>query len=127
MREDIANFPAPLEPGQLLGHDGTLSPEEVARLEALGYVVAHYKSFTGNKLIQAYFEGLAKGLIELDSKTFKSMDTIRKQMTKMTTGEGDLMAVERMEKPDAVKLLAGLGSERAILEPAKRRGRPPKG
>lgn len=127
MRIDIDQFPSPHEVGQLLGHDGTLSPEEVARLESLGYVVAHYKAFTGQKLIQAYFEGLAKGLIEFDQKTFKSMDTIRKQMSKMNKGEGDLMAVDKIEKPDVMKLLAGLGSESAILEPAKRRGRPPKG
>jgi hypothetical protein len=48
-------------------------------------------------------------------------------MSKMNKGEGDLMAMDKIEKPDVMKLLAGLGSESAILEPAKRRGRPPKG
>lgn len=124
MRPDIEFFPPPREAGQLLGHDGTLTSEEVQHLESLGYVVAHYKAFTGSQLVQAYFEGLAKGLIELDGKTFRSMDTIRKQLAKMTSAEGDFKAKDRSGKPDIVTLLrSGMGE--TVEEPQKRRrGRP---
>lgn len=127
MRDDVANFPPPLEDGQVLGHDGALTPEEVGHLEGLGYVVAHYKSFSGQKLVQAYFEGLAKGLIELDPKTFKSMDAIRKQLSKMAAGESEFKAKDKIGKPDVVSLLRNKGATEDVVEtPTRRRGRPPK-
>lgn len=125
MRDDIFRFPAPLEQGTMLGHDGTLAPEEVEHLENLGYVVAHYKSFSGQRLIQAYFEGLAKGLIEMDVKTFKSMDTIRKQMSKMEKGQDDLKAKDTSSKVDVVQLLKGGVKPDVGATPTRRRGRPP--
>lgn len=124
MREDIQSFPPPHDAGALLGHDGTLTPEEVIHLQSLGYVVAHYKSFSGSKLVQAYFEGLAKGLIGLEAQTFKSMDTIRKQLSKLEAGDSDLKAPDRTERVD---IISALRNKNVIeSEPAaRRRGRPP--
>lgn len=125
MRDDIAKFPPPVDSGQLIGHDGGLAPEEVKHLAGLGYVVAHWKSFSGQKLVQAYFEGLAKGLIELDPKTFKAIDTMRKQLSKVDAGESDLKATDRGGRPDILGVLRG-GFEFENQSQEKRRGRPPK-
>lgn len=125
MRPDIVSFPPPQDKDSLIGHDGTLTEEEVAHLQGLGYVVSHWKSFSGAKLVQAYFEGIAKGLIEMESKTFKSMDTIRKQLSKMEAGDSDLKAPGKTDKPDAIKLLSSIGGSGKI-EPYRGPGRPPK-
>lgn len=124
IRADILNFPPATDVGTILGHDGSLNGEEVAHLQRLGFVVAHYKSFTGQKLMQAYFEGIAKGLIEPDTKTFKAMDSIRKQIGKMEVGDSDLKDTGKVEKPDVVALIKARGA--AVPVPvARRRGRPP--
>lgn len=125
LRSDIAEFPPPIEKAQVLGHDGTLTSEEVKHLETMGYVVAHYKAFTGQKLIQAYFEGLAKGLIEMEPQTFRAIDTIRKQMAKLEKGEDDLKDTGKVAKVDVVTLLRTKGADHVGSEPVRRRGRPP--
>lgn len=124
LREEIKNFPPPEGEDALLGHDGRLNAEEVKYLQDLGYTVAHYKSFSGAKFVQSYFEGIAKGLIELDPQVFKSVDTIRKQFSKTETGESDLKAKSKVEKVDAIKLLSNLPT--LVPEEGKKRGRPPK-
>lgn len=127
MREDIQHFPPPHDSASVLGHDGALTQEETEHLQKLGYVVAHWKAFSGTKLVQAYFEGLAKGLIELDPKVFKSMDTIRKQISKLDAGESQLKAEDRSEKVDVVALLKSKGATPEDDETKRRRGRPPGG
>lgn len=124
MRPDILQFPPPHEESSILGHDGSLTPEEVGHLQDLGYVVAHYKSFSGITLVQAYFEGVAKGLIALDVATMKSMDTIRKQLAKLDKGESALKSEDRGGRVDVLSLLENHHSDEP--EKRKRRGRPPK-
>jgi hypothetical protein len=122
MRDDIRHFPPPQEEGVILGHDGTLTEEEVKHLQELGYSISHYKSYTGYKLIQAYFEGLAKGLIGLDPGVYKSMDALRKQFMKLDESSSE-MKTGKSAKVDVVTLLTGGVS--FDQNPAKRRGRPP--
>jgi hypothetical protein len=123
VRDDILHFPPPNEDAQVLGHDGTLTTEEVEHLQSLGYHVKHYKAYSGSTLVQAYFEGLAKGLIAMDAQVYKSMDAIRKQLSKMDNSESTLKAEGKGGKPDVLTLLKG-GVD--MSEPIKRGpGRPP--
>lgn len=119
MRRDIENFPPPDEANAILGHDGSLSTEEVAHLQSLGYQVAHWKSFSGSRLTQAYFEGLAKGLIELDDAQFRTMEAMRK------LGGADLVQKPKGEASDVMSVLsAPLRTANVSKGPLKKRASP---
>lgn len=121
MRPDIAEFPAADEPNSVLGHDGTLTDEEVKHLTSLGYFVAHWKSFSGNRLVQAYFEGLAKGLIPFDDGQIKAMEAIRK------LGTQDLIQKDKGEVSDIMSILqAPFRSAEISKGPLKKRKSPVK-
>lgn len=121
MRKDIQNFPSPDEPNSVLGHDGSLTEEEVVHLQKLGFQVAHWKSFSGSRLVQAYFEGLAKGLIELDDAQFRTMEAMRK------LGGTDLVQKERGEASDVMSVLsAPLRTANVTKGPLKKRASPTK-
>lgn len=127
LRPDIANFPKAQMPGTALGHDGTLTDIEVAHLQSLGYDVMHYKAATGPRLVEAYLEGAAKGLIEFNEKIFKALESMRKHYAKTSREGFEESLINKGGKVDALKLLEGLGSDSAPAEQApKKRGRPPK-
>lgn len=121
MRSDIKNFPPPDEPNSILGHDGSLAEDEVIHLQSLGYQVAHWKSFSGNRLVQAYFEGVAKSLIELDENQFRTMEAMRK------LGGSDLVQKEKGEVSDVMSILAApLRTANVTKGPLKKRAGPTK-
>lgn len=119
MRLDIAEFPAADEPNSVLGHDGTLTDEEVKHLTNRGYFVAHWKSFSGARLVQAYFEGLAKGLIPLDDAQFKTMEAIRKM------GTQDLIQKDKGEVSDIMSILQAPFRTTEITKGPLKRRKPP--
>jgi hypothetical protein len=121
MRTDIKNFPPPDEANAILGHDGSLAEDEVAHLQRLGYHVAHWKSFSGNRLVQAYFEGVAKGLIELDDTQFRTVESMRK------LGGADLSAKPKEEVSDVMSVLSAPLRQSGVGKgPLKRRASPTK-
>lgn len=100
MRQDIKNFPPPEEPGCLLGQDGRLTEEEVTHLQKLGYTVSNWKALSGQRLVQGYLEGSAKGLIEFDENQMRIIETMRKM------GAADLIQKDKVEASDVMSILS---------------------
>ncbi len=124
MKPGILSFPPAHKPGTPLGHDGTLSEEEVAHLKTLGYEPQHYLSATGPRVVELYLEGSIKGLIPFDEKKFKALEAARKHYSKVSKTQVEDELIHE-DDADAISALAHLGRNPTVV-PA-RRGRPPKG
>lgn len=125
MRRDIATFPPPDEPNSVVGHDGSLSAEEITHLQGLGWYVAHWKSFSGIRLVQSYGEGVAKGLIAYNDEEFRAVEAIRKQMSKLDADGSDLKQKTREEVSDVMAVLqAPFRATNVNKGPLKKRASP---
>lgn len=124
MTLDLTNFPRALVAGSPLGHVG-LDETTQAQLRALGYEPQDFRQATGPRQVELYLSGCLLGTIEYEEKKFKALEAARKHYSKQTKESAEAGLKDKGDKPDALKLLAGLGTEQEVGVTPTRRGRPP--
>lgn len=113
-------------PGLPLGHEGSISAEDVEHLRSLGYDPVDTRTVHGPRAVELILEGMVRGTIAFDRSRFGALESMRKLYADTTKEAKEAELEDKGDKPDALAVLKADVEQIARQKTKQRhRGKPP--